>query len=270
MYKKLKPFSFVLLGLMGIAALSGVLVPALYKDNLLVKSGWIGNDLVTLFLVLPVLVLSISLLRRGSLKGLLVWGGVALYALYCYAFYLFGAAFNSLFLVYVAILIAASFGLIQLLTLPEIKKIISTVALPQKTRYLAGLMIFISLSLGAYWIAMTVQYFWTGNPPALVTAVDHPTNVTGALDLWMVVSVGLLAGFWLWQQKPWGYVVGTIWSIKGGLYMTALSAAAIAQYISGAVADLFQVAIWAPIGLLSFFIAWRLLIIYTSVEAIQP
>ena len=264
------PFSFALLGLIGIAALSGLLVPTLYQDNLLVKSGWIGNDQVTLFLVLPVLVLSLFLLRRGSLKGLLVWGGVALYALYCYAFYLFGAAFNSLFLVYVAILIAASFGLIRLLTLPEMKKIISTVALNKKPRFLSGLMIVVSLSLGAFWIAMAVQYLWTGNPPPLVIAVDHPTNVTGALDLWMVVSVGLLAGIWLWQQKPWGYVVGAIWSIKGGLFMISLSAQSIAQFVSGAVADVFQLAIWAPIGVISLFIAWRLLIICPKVETTKP
>jgi hypothetical protein len=83
----------------------------------------------------------------------------------------------------------------------------------------------------------------------MVTAVDHPTNLTAALDLWLVVSFGLLGGAWLWAGRPWGYVIATIWTIQGAAYMAALSAASLAAFRSGAAADATQLALWIPIGI---------------------
>ncbi len=45
--------SAVLAALMLLASAAGLVVPHLYRDNLLVASGWRGNDLVTLGLAVP-------------------------------------------------------------------------------------------------------------------------------------------------------------------------------------------------------------------------
>ena len=53
-------------------------------------------------------------------------------------------------------------------------------------------MIGVAVLLGAFWTGTAVAFVITGVPPAMVEATGHPTNVTGALDLVVVVTLGLV------------------------------------------------------------------------------
>ena len=251
--------SALLCALVALAAGAGVLVEGVYRDNLLVRAGWLGNDLVTLVAALPLLAIATAGARRGSPRAALAWSGVAAFTLYDYAFYAFGAAFNGLFLVYVGILVASTFGLILVLSSPAVRRVAHEVELGERTRWVGVLVIAVSLALGGFWVATSAGFLWTGEAPPMVAAVEHPTNVTGALDLWLVVSFGLLGGAWLWQGRGWGYVIATVWSVKGLLYMPALSAAAVAQYVWGAADDLMQLALWLPIAAICLVATWLLM-----------
>lgn len=220
----------------------------LYRDNLLVRSAWYGNDLVTLILAVPLLALAYSLARKQSPRGTLLWLGMLAYTFYNYAFYAFGAAFNQLFLGYVLILVLSTLGLIQGLTSLDKSIILRSIVVDRAQRAVAVFIIVVSLILGGFWIAVSASYIWTGQVPAMVTAVEHPTNITAALDLWLVVSFGLIAGTWLWRRRAWGFVIAGIWSVKGAVYMAALSAAAIGTYTSGVTDGLVQLGLWIPIG----------------------
>lgn len=251
--------SALLLVLTALAAGVGAFGEGVYRDNPLVRAGWIGNDLVTLFVAVPLLAVATVLARRGSTRGALLWSGVAAYTLYGYAFYAFGAAFNGLHLVYVAILVASTFGLLLALTSSAVCRIGRGVAPDVTLRTAAALILLVSALLGAFWTLTSIGFLWTGEPPAMVAATGHPTNVTGALDLWLVVAFGLLGAIRLWLGCPWGYVIATVWSVKGMLYMPALSAASIVQFLSGATNELTQLALWVPIGLISALCSWVLL-----------
>ncbi len=58
--------SAILFTLVALAAGAGVLVEGVYRDNLLVRAGWFGNDLVTLIAALPLLAITTVWARRGS------------------------------------------------------------------------------------------------------------------------------------------------------------------------------------------------------------
>ena len=95
--KKLKPvaiLSILIAILAAIASAGGLLLDNLYRDNAFVTTTWLGNDAVTLFLAVPILVAAMILAKRGSFRAQLIWMGALDYMLYNYAFYLFGAAFN--------------------------------------------------------------------------------------------------------------------------------------------------------------------------------
>lgn len=62
-----------------------------------------AQDLVTLVVGLPQLAVSALLAYRGSLRGRLLLSGTLGYFLYTYTSMAFGAAYNQLFLVYVAL-----------------------------------------------------------------------------------------------------------------------------------------------------------------------
>ncbi len=68
--------------LLAVAAGSGLFVEGLYRDPPSLVSQAIGQDLVTLVVALPALVIGAILASRGSERGRLVWLGVLGYVVY--------------------------------------------------------------------------------------------------------------------------------------------------------------------------------------------
>lgn len=212
--------AIVLLAL--IASAGGLLFDNLYRDNRFVTTTWFGNDLITLFLAIPILILTMVNSRRGSLKAQLIWLGMLDYMLYNYAFFLFGAAFNAFFLVYAALLGLSIFALILGLVhldLPAIQKQFS-----KRTPYkwIAGYFIFVATGLSLVYVLQSLNFIITGQLPAIVILAGHPTNVVFALDLTLLIPWLLVGAVWLIKRQPWGFVIAGILSVKGPLYTLVL------------------------------------------------
>ena len=95
----------------------GLAVSGLYPEQTWAVAAFRGNDLVTLLLAAPVLAVAmLASRRRESSASVLVWLGMLHYGVYNYAYYAFGAAFSSAFLVHVAALVASIGGLLMLAT----------------------------------------------------------------------------------------------------------------------------------------------------------
>ena len=240
--------SWIVAGLQALQSAAGLLVHNLYRDNALVAASWWGNDLVTLVGATPLLVAALIGARRGSRRARLVWMGMLAYSLYNAAFYLFGAAFNSLFLVYAAVFTLSGFALLFGLLSIDVNQIEKQMAGRLPRRVVGGFMVGVALLLGGFYTAQWLQYVLTGTVPAVLDAVGIHTNLIAALDLSMVVSVGLLGGVWLWRRRPWGYVVAVLWTVKGSVYMAALSAATTTTILLGPADDATQLLLWVPIG----------------------
>lgn len=107
--------AYVLSSIIGVLALmaaaGGLFLDDLYRDNRFVTLAWFGNDWVTLIVAVPILVTALTLSVRGSLRAQLVWLGMLNYTLYNFGFYLFGAAYNRFFLIYVALFALSIFAL---------------------------------------------------------------------------------------------------------------------------------------------------------------
>lgn len=238
--------SLVLAVLLPAATLPGLLAEEVYRDNLLVASGWRGTDLVTLTVALPLLLTALARARRGSARAELVWLGALLYTAYDYAFYLFAAAFNELFLIYAALftvgLLALALGLTALDT--GVLAIESGAA----RRGVAAWLTLLALALGGVHVSAALRHVLTGTLPTVVTATGHPTNVVAALDLALVVMPSLLAARWLWTGDRWGVALGVLLNVKGAVYMPALAAATLAAARAGAPVDAGQAVVWSGIG----------------------
>ncbi|MFW5769069.1 MAG: hypothetical protein ACOCYA_03340, partial [Spirochaetota bacterium] len=88
----------------------------LYRLNtVFFGSNFRGQDIVILFLGVPFLVITLVFYSRGSLRGGLLLLGVLSFFLYAYLSMSFGAFYNELFLLYVAIFSASFFAFILLL-----------------------------------------------------------------------------------------------------------------------------------------------------------
>lgn len=243
---------------MAAAAVPGVSLPGLYRDNLLVAAGWRGNDLVTLAIAVPGIVAARVAGRRGSPAGHLLWTGLADYALYTYLFYLVGSAMNAAFLIYVGVVIAATTAL-ALGVVIALRNGIGRRMAARPARGVALFLVVLATGLGAVHVATALRFVFTGEVPAVVRAVGHPTNVIAALDLWLVVAWSGVAAWWIWRQVPLGFVMAAVVAVKGAVYMPALTAATLVAAAAGADVEVTQAYLWSGIGAACALAAWRLL-----------
>lgn len=204
--------SIVVLVLTIAATTIGLFATNVYRDNSFVKTAWEASDWVTLLLV-PVLV--VVLIFRRSVKAQLVWSGLLGYLAYNYAFYLFGAAFNMLFLVYLLVVSLSCFALIFLsLSLPLKDLHVEGIA----PKIIAGYLCIIGIMLLAVEVPPIVSFITTGELPQALADTGHPTAVVYALDLPYVVPISLLAAIWLWHKKSAGILLAALMLVKGASY----------------------------------------------------
>jgi hypothetical protein len=214
--------SGIVLALIAFASLIGLVADGVYRDNLWATSQFRGADFIRLIVAVPLFALAIHLTRRGSVRGTLVWLGFLWLAVYDYAFYLFAAAFNELFLVYVAIFGLSIAALIWALPQIDVQMVKNQFTDRVPTRLISGYMVFWVLMLGGLWAAMSVAFLFTRNVPQSVIDSGHPTAIVFALDLGILLPAVGLAAWWLWRKEPWGYVLAVMVNVKGATYALAL------------------------------------------------
>lgn len=206
--------------LAGTAAGIGLFNAEIYYDNAFVKSAWYANDCVTLLVVVPILFIVLIVSKNGDLKPKLIWLGLISYLFYTYAFYLFGAAFNNIFLLYVAIYATSFFAMITALISLPVKNIIGT------SKILRGVSIFlilISIMLCIVEIPPCFTFITKGTLPEIVLKSQIHTSIVYALDLSFVVPTIVLAAVLLWQNKNWGIVLSGMMLVKCFTYGLVLT-----------------------------------------------
>ncbi|HLO13359.1 MAG TPA: hypothetical protein VK206_00925 [Anaerolineales bacterium] len=157
--------------LLALASGSGVFRSTLYRDNPSLLAQAIGQDFISLVVVFPTLIISAVFASRGSPRARLVWLGALAYLVYTYASFAFDIRFNSLFLVYVALLgcsLYALIGGISTANMAEIKTYFT-----EKTPVKA-----VSIYLAL--IAVLFYFVWLGEIVPALIAGQIPQNMDPA------------------------------------------------------------------------------------------
>jgi hypothetical protein len=158
-----------------------------------------GQDLVTLATV-PVLVVAAVRARAGSLRAHLLWAGLMLYYAYSYVMYAF-APFTDVFLLYVAVMGMASFGLFD--GVLRLRVHVVSAAFEDAPRRAAGVfLLVVGVLFVALWLAMIVPAI-PGGLPAGRQTYDIASAVH-ILDLAFVLPLLIAVGVMLWR----GHVAG--------------------------------------------------------------
>jgi hypothetical protein len=164
-----------------------------------------GADLVTLAIALPVLITSLVLSRRGSIRAHLMLYASLIWFLYNSASLALGTAFNELFLVYVALMSASMFALILAFRCVNTARLAARLNDRVPRRSLAMFMFLAGLITLAIWLIDPMQSLLTGEPPAVL---EHSTTlITHALDLAFILPAAVLAGVFIWKEDPLGHIL---------------------------------------------------------------
>ena len=222
----LKPafiLSILVAMLASVVSVGGLLLNNLYRDNDFVKSAWFTNDIITLLVAVPLLIAALWFTQKGSVRCQLVWMGMLGYMAYNFAFYLFGAAFNILFIVYVALFSLSVASLILKLSNLDLHSISLLFSAKTPVKGLIIYLLVIAVMLFAVEMGMISNYLLTGILPETIKLTGQQTSVVFAMDLSIVVPLLFITAILLWKRLAWGYVLGIMMLLKGFTYGLVLS-----------------------------------------------
>ena len=237
--------SMVLTLLMLAQSSLGLVFDGQYRDVAWIKATWFGNDWVTLLVAVPLGLGAPRLAARGSMRGLLLWLGVLAYAIYNYAYYLFGAALNVFFPLYLASSILSVTTFVLTLSRVDAASIAASFRPATPVRVIGGYLAIVGSGLAGVWFALWAAYVFAARP----TPVDPEVfKLVAALDI-SLMATGLLAGgVLLWRQAPWGYPVATIAGVQATLYLLVLSVNSVVAGYRGLIETSGELPLWAGLG----------------------
>lgn len=217
----------------------------------------VAGDVVTLALGIPLLVISLLLYRRGSLRGAMLLAGTLGYFLYTYASIAFMAAFNPLFLIYVALFSSSLFAFILSLMSIDVAALPVRFSPRLPRRAISALLFAMSGFLLLAWTGRIVPALLRRTPPFGLES--YSTLVIQVLDLGLIVPLGLLAGVLLLRKSPFGYLLAAVALLKGVTMGAAVSAMAFGQVLAGVQVSPVELAIFPCLTLANVVMACLLL-----------
>lgn len=169
------------------------------------------------------LVVSMVLAWAGSARAVLCWLGAAAYVLYDSVLFLFLTPFNRLFLLDVAMLALAAWSVGTVLWQADVAGLGRRFTDTAPVRGVAVYVWVIVTANAVAWLSKIVPALISGGPAAFLRGSGLPTNPVYIQDLALWLPLIAVAAAWLWQRRPWGYLV-----IGATLVMLVLESTAIA------------------------------------------
>jgi hypothetical protein len=210
--------------LVAIAAEAGIFTDDLYRDAPVNAAQALGQDLITLVVALPTLVLSFILALRGSRRAHLVWLGVLGYLVYTYVSYALAVQFNPLFLVYVALVGLSLYALIGGLATTDFVGIKAGFSRGTPVKAVSIYLAVVPLLFYFMWLSEDIPALLAGEVPQGVIEAEAPTDIVHVLDMAWILPAMVLTAVWLWRGRALGYVLaGTLLSFLSLLVLAVMS-----------------------------------------------
>ncbi len=238
--------SMIIAGLIFILSIMVLInINSVYQTNELIQS-FLPNDVVNLIIGVPILLISISLAKRGLLLGLLLWPGALLYLLYNYSIYLFSLSFSFGYLIILVLVIINFYSLIRVLISLDSKLIHRELVGSVNERLSGGIIAGMGILFFAQVIYSVVTLLINKDGFEVVSLAIHISDILFA-PLWII------GGITLFLKKEFGYILGLALLFQASMLFIALIVVMLIQPILVS-----QAIIWADIvfisvlGLISF------------------
>lgn len=191
-----KTLAFIVALLMAIASLIGILFQAPIYPSQNLRQSFVPNDVVNLFIGLPILLGSLWLIQLGKLLGLLFLPGALFYIVYNYIAYLVAMPINAMSLMYLALVASSTYAMIQLLARIDVNQVQRQLAGAVPARLGGGVL----LGFGLVFLFRSIGVI-VGSP---AISADFAVAVA---DL-VITPAWIIGGILLWRRHPFGYALG--------------------------------------------------------------
>jgi hypothetical protein len=261
MLKKTIGWSTVLIAVLAAtAALTGLLDGRIYaREALTWAMEGMGQDLVTMIIVIPAFVISGYLAARGSIRALLVWLGLLIYFIYSYILYAFFIHFGPLFLVYTAILGLSVYAMIVSLYNIEPTRIAASFGARTPINLLSWFLYAFVALFTVLWLADIAQGLTSTTFPENIADLGLPVNPVEVLDLGLYFPGVAITAHLLKKKHPLGYLFTApvlVFGVFMGLAVIGMSVTMTLKGISFAVAPVITMGLTAlaSLGMVILFL----------------
>ena len=264
--RTLTVITYVLAGLCFVACLLSIGKNDIYQDGAWANAQWFGQDIVTLLIALPFLLVSFFKgIRNGNKRWTMVYGGILLYYGYTYSFFMFAANLSFLYLFHLPIFGLSVIGLV----------IACIGFFSQKDHYsmegkgLKGIIITYLVL-----ISLMISFLWLNDIISHLVIPDYKSDTPNgqapliiySLDLAILIPLMICSAVLIYRNTNWGYILCGMILTKTSTLGFALMAMALSMNIQELDPDVFLIVLWSIIGI----IGTLLTISYLSNLKVEP
>jgi hypothetical protein len=191
--------------LMALASAAGVFVPAVYaKETPSWAAQAVGQDLVNLALVFPVLLITTWRVQRGSVRALTLWLGALIYVVYSYLMYAFFVHFGPMFPIYVAVLGLSAYTLVGAAASLDLEALRRYWPTNFRLRSASAFLVIVGVGFALLWLSAIARALAAGTAPEAVAEAGMPVNPVHVLDLAFLLPLAVVTGIAQWRRRAFG------------------------------------------------------------------
>jgi hypothetical protein len=258
--RKLTVLTLLLVVSLAVVSFYGAFVPLTYeRDAASMAAQGMGQDIVDLFLVVPLLAISLIFVLRNSRVALCIYGGTLLYILYSFFIYSFGVHFNNLFLLYCLTLGLSLYAFILLMY--EFARMDAREWFGDKvpTRSIGIYLIIISMMFYSLWLRDIIPAIAGNSVPRSVSDYELLVNPVHVLDIAIFLPGLIITAILLMRKHRFGYVLAPILLVFVIILAIALAGMVIMVKAKGMGDDTSVAGIFALLAVISFIFLFAML-----------
>ncbi|MEN8172718.1 MAG: hypothetical protein ABFS03_07530 [Chloroflexota bacterium] len=198
----------------GVSVYSLLYQDQIYPTEQLLRT-FMPNDVVNLFIGVPILLGSMWAARRGKLIGLLFWTGALFFGIYNTIAYVFALPFNWAFLLNLVIAVLSVYTLIGLAVNIDGKIVQQQISGRVPEKLCGGVLVALGLLFFLRVIGLITNALRTG---VLINPSELAVNIS---DIFIAPAF-IIVGIQLWRAKALGYTAGLGLLFQGSMLFIGL------------------------------------------------
>lgn len=260
--KTLRMLTVLLALSLSIVSIAGAFFPSTYeRDSASIAAQGAGQDLVDLFVGVPLLLVSFFLASRGSRKAALVYAGTLAYIMYSFIIYCFGVYFNQFFLLYCLTLSLSLYAFILVfsdLRQQQVESWFEKAPVKLISVYLG----FVALVFYVLWLKSVVPAIVQNQIPKEVSDYNLLVNPVHVIDLVFALPGILIGSVLIWRKKGVGFIIASL-ALVFMVLLTLALAAMVFMLVARGISEDYTVAI--VFGILSFSSVALLVLLFRKI-----
>ncbi len=220
----------------------------IYQDNSWLKAQWLGQDIITLVIVVPILLMSLTRgIGQHRIKWWMLNTGLLLYFAYTYSFFVFTAELTFLYFFQVGIFGLSIVGFIRSCMLLSHEKVRFSFPRTNWKLLIVTYLFVIALMLGFIWIKDIASHL-NSTIHQSNTFNGKPPLIAYSLDLGIIIPLMIATGLMLYWKERWGYILTGIVLTKTSTLGFAMMAMNVSMHVQHINPDYLLILLWTIIG----------------------